>query len=73
MTKGETSRAVNRSIEPGNSAVCPHCGQTVKFQARVQGRQVICNVYVDGKWDRVEHYHTECYEEAGQPHGEAAS
>jgi hypothetical protein len=66
----EESRAVIRTIEPGNSAVCPHCKQVVKFQARVQGRQVICNVYVDGRWDRVEHFHADCYEEACHPYGE---
>ena len=32
--------------------------------------QVICNVYVKGRWDRVEHFHAPCYEEAGQPFGE---
>ena len=67
-----TSRAVVRTIEPGNSAICPICGQQVKFQARTQGKQVICNVYIDGKWDRVEHYHLTCYEEGGQPYGEPA-
>ena len=64
------SRAVERSIEPGNSAVCPVCGETVKFKARTQGRQVIANIYVNDVWDRVEHYHVECYTEAGQPFGE---
>jgi hypothetical protein len=73
VTNGEESRAVIRTIEPGNSAICPHCGQIVKFQARVQGKQVICNVYADGKWDRVEHFHATCYEEAGQPYGAPAS
>ena len=41
------SRAVERSIEPGNSAVCPVCGETVKFKARTQGRQIIANIYVN--------------------------
>ena len=67
------SRAVERTIEPGNTAICPQCGLQVKFQARTQGRQVICNIYTDGKWDRVEHYHTACYAEAGEPFGPAAS
>jgi hypothetical protein len=44
----------------------------VKFQARTQGKQVICNVYIDGRWDRVEHYHLACYQEGGQPYGEPA-
>jgi hypothetical protein len=44
----------------------------VKFAAKTRRHQVICNVYVKGKWDRVEHYHAECYETAGEPHGTAA-
>ena len=66
------SRAVTRTIEPGNSAVCVHCGTPVKFIARTQGKQVIANVYVDGAWDRVEHFHADCYDEADQPYGSAA-
>jgi hypothetical protein len=65
-----TSRAVLRLIEPGSSVDCAHCDQRVKFQARVRLQQVICNVYIDGAWDRVEHFHAECYEIAGAPYGE---
>ena len=64
------SRAVRRPIDAGNSAYCAYCDLLVKFQARVRAQQVICNVYVKGRWDRVEHYHDECYLEAGQPFGE---
>ena len=64
------SRAVLRLIEAGSTAECPHCGERVKFRARHRDQQVICNVYVDGVWDRVEQYHAECYGEAGDPHGE---
>lgn len=67
------SRAVERPVEPGNSAMCAHCAAPVKFVARAQLRQVIANVYVDGTWDRVEHYHAECYAEAGQPYGSATA
>jgi hypothetical protein len=66
-----TSRAVVRYIEAGNSANCSACGNAVQFRARIKAQQVICNVYTDGKWDRVEHFHRECYETAGQPYGEA--
>ena len=71
-TKGPkfTSRAVLRLIEPGSSVDCAHCDQRVKFQARVRLQQVICNVYLDGLWDRVEHFHAECYETDGSPYGE---
>jgi hypothetical protein len=67
------SRAVARTIEAGSSATCEHCGQQVKFRAKVKLQQVICNVYVKGVWDRVEHYHLECYVEAREPHGPAVS
>jgi hypothetical protein len=66
-----TSRAIVRYIEAGNSANCASCGDVVQFRARVKTQQVICNVYVDGKWDRVEHFHRECYDTAGKPFGEA--
>ena len=69
MTK---SRAVERTIEPGNSAMCSQCGAPVKFVARAQLRQVIANVYENGNWIRVEHYHADCYSEAGEPYGEPA-
>jgi hypothetical protein len=64
------SRAVIRVVDPGNSATCAHCGAQVKFVARAQMRQVIANVYQDGSWQRVEHFHADCYGEAGQPYGE---
>jgi hypothetical protein len=65
------SRAVVRAIEAGSSAECACCGERVKFQAKVKAQQVICNVYVKGRWDRVEHFHKECYETTGEPYGEA--
>jgi hypothetical protein len=66
------SRAVLRTIEAGSSAMCVLCDDQVKFKAKVRGTQVICNVYVDGRWNRVEHFHSECYTEAGTPYGEPA-
>lgn len=64
-----TSRAVVRFIEAGNNAMCASCGDPVRFKARIKTQQVICNVYQDGRWDRVEHYHRDCYDSAGQPYG----
>ena len=69
----KTSRAVVRPIEPGNSAMCAHCGAQVKFVARAQLRQVIANVYENGTWLRVEHFHADCYDQAGKPYGDATS
>ena len=42
-----------------------------QFVARAQLKQVIANVYLGGTWNRVEHYHADCYEAAGQPYGDA--
>jgi hypothetical protein len=72
MTTANRSRAALRSIEAGSSAICVSCDEQVKFKAKVKLQQVICNVYVDGRWDRVEHYHAECYTTAGEPYGEPA-
>ena len=75
MAKTSTfqSRAVLRTIEAGSSSVCVTCDQQVKFKAKVKMQQVICNVYVNGRWDRVEHYHLECYDESGRPYGVPAA
>ena len=62
-----------RLIEPGSQVDCARCGQRVKFQARLRLQQVICNVYLKNAWDRVEHFHAECYDEAGSPYGEPAT
>jgi hypothetical protein len=67
------SRAVVRVVEPGTTAICASCGNAVKFAARAQHRQVIANVYVKGTWNRVEHFHAECYVDAEEPYGPAAA
>ena len=66
------SRAAERPIEPGNTATCATCGSPVKFMAKSQLRQIIANVYVRGVWNRVEHFHAECYNRAGLPYGDPA-
>lgn len=66
------SRAVQRRVEAGSSVMCVTCDEQVKFAAKQNRQQVIANVYVDGRWDRVEHYHADCYHDAGAPYGEAA-
>lgn len=63
------SRAVLRDIEAGSLVECITCGERVKFQAKVRLKQVICNVYSNDRWVRVEHYHDGCYLDAGEPHG----
>ena len=59
-----------RLIEPGCAATCIKCEQAVKFIARLNGRQVIANVYENGRWMRVEHFHEDCYNEVNQPYGD---
>ena len=66
------SRAVARYIEAGNTATCAACKLPVKFRAKSKLQQVIANVYTAGVWERVEHYHVDCYENAGRPYGPAS-
>lgn len=74
---GQASRAVLRRVDPGNESSygslseCVHCGKRIKFVARHNMLQVICNVYVGGIWHHNEMYHEPCYQEAGFPHGMA--
>jgi len=63
------SRAVQRDVEPGSIIECTLCGERIKFQAKIRPKQAICNVYEGKNWDRVEHFHAECYSKAGEPHG----
>ncbi len=65
------TRAVVRPVDPGNDASCTLCGRQIKFAARTHPRQVIANVYESGTWQRVDHFHEDCYESAGAPLGPA--
>lgn len=66
------TRAVLRSIAPGGAEpLCGFCDQRCKFVAKKNPRQVICNIYENDHWDRTEHFHEECYDLAGEPHGPA--
>ena len=66
------SRAVVRSIEAGLYVDCAHCGERIGFRAKDRSAlQVVSNVYAGGVWKRVEHFHDECYDDAGRPHGDA--
>lgn len=60
-----------RDVEAGSTVDCVHCDERVKFQAKVRNKQAICNIYINGAWNRVEHYHADCYVAAGEPYGEA--
>lgn len=64
-----SSRAVLRDIEAGSTTECGECFERLVYKAKERLRQVICNVYADGAWQRVEHYHLDCYEAIDEPHG----
>ena len=66
------SRAVVRAVEAGSAVDCASCGERIKFQAKIRQQQAICNVYQQGRWERVEHYHLDCYVGAGEPYGVAS-
>jgi hypothetical protein len=63
------SRAVLRPVEAGSNASCAFCGERLRFSSRSKARKVIANVYVAGRWDRVEQFHDACYQKAGAPYG----
>jgi hypothetical protein len=65
------SRAVYRLIEAGSAVTCVRCGEHIKFKAKIRAKQVICNVYTKGVWQRVEHFHEDCYVLADEPYGAA--
>lgn len=68
------SRARLRTINPGQDGwePCKVCGDMVVFLAKVPSKlrkRIVANVYVEGRWDRVEIFHTVCYLAAGAPYG----
>lgn len=65
------TRAVLRSVEAGQLERCPWCDLMVKFRARHRDKRIVANVYANGKWNRVEVWHDDCYLQAGEPYGAA--
>lgn len=63
------TRAVERRVLERNEADCRLCGAAIKFKAMTKATQIIANVYEGDRWNRVEHYHAECYIMAGEPYG----
>jgi hypothetical protein len=60
---------VLRYCEPGEEHRCQLCQDRVMFKARQHQYRVICNIYVDGRWNRVEVFHAQCYADAKMPYG----
>lgn len=65
------TRAVELLIRPGLAVHCAQCDKAIKFEATKGSRQIVANIYKRSKWDRVEHFHPACYDDAGMPYGEA--
>lgn len=77
------TRAVRRLLKPnqyGNEPPrCGHCDEYVRFYSpsvlsaekfsHLTPYQVVCNVYKKKQWDRIVHFHENCYQHAGEPHG----
>ncbi|KJF17011.1 hypothetical protein AXFE_21460 [Acidithrix ferrooxidans] len=62
-----------RGVDPGSISDCAVCAKHIRFSAKLRPRQVIANVYEDGKWQRVEYFHEECYQIANAPYGNTQS
>lgn len=68
------TRAVLRVVEPAHSgveALCVACNEGIVWSARKKQTKVVCNIYDNGIWNRVDQFHDSCYSDAGQPYGEA--
>jgi len=53
-------------VQPSNDcpeAECSGCGERIIYRAKEKPKVVTCNVYVRGKWDRIEHFHPEHYKD----------
>jgi hypothetical protein len=69
------TRVVLKGIRKANGVlpgVCIWCkgGSWFSGPYDTKSRAIICNVYEDGRWNRVEIFHLGCYSDAGQPYGE---
>jgi hypothetical protein len=70
-------RHANAGLRKGTSQRCAHCdSKDWTIPGPMAGRQhalvVLCNVYIDGRWDHIAFYHRDCYRLAGEPYGPPA-
>lgn len=56
-----------QAVEP---FLCDSCGEHIKRSGTPHPRIVLANVYTDGRWDRLDAFHPECYTAEGEPYGE---
>ena len=57
--------------EWSRATTCAACAAASRSSSppRTHPRQVIANIYLEGAWNRVDHFHEECYLDAGEPYG----
>ncbi len=68
------TRVVVRRVEERNEFECNKCEKQITFNAKHRPKQIIANVYDDdGMWQGTYIYHEVCYEQIGQPHGQAVT
>jgi len=79
------SRAVTMIMRYNDLQECVSCGENITFLQATSNIWVVANVYVDcdhsdpvcrlclgygRRWDRIEHWHEDCYGNAGKPYGD---
>lgn len=70
IKKPSPSRAVTRKLQPGLGLDCDACSMPIKYSAKFPSNQIIANVYENNVWQKVVHYHEECYRQLAYPYGE---
>lgn len=73
---GPVNRCVLRQVNPaegGPEFYCAACETPIRWKAREKRWKVIAHVYRAKRWVRDDHFHLQCYTDAGSPYGEAAA
>lgn len=68
------TRAVEKNLLSGNQEYCSYefCSyprHIIISKTRFPIKEIIANVYFEDKWQRVEHFHSDCYDKMGNPYG----
>lgn len=63
------TRVVERPAVGGQMQTCDHCGEKIKFVARLRKKILYANIYEGDRWDRLEYFHPACYLKMGAPYG----
>ncbi len=68
------TRAVEKPLTAGKEEycgylACEYAKRKIASSSRAPIKEVIANVYENGKWSFVVHFHVDCYNKLGQPYG----